>query len=167
MEVHSHPPLPRHARAVDHRRRKAEVDWPPRSLRTQDRRGYRRLLHPRQPKVKAACRESTVVNSDLLKCLANGSLELTEDFEDDELPPYASWSTEHGYEATFANIDAGRAQGKGDWKKVDFCARQADRDELQDFWVLTCCVDKTHNAMLSFAITTMFRWYEMSAKCYV
>ena len=56
------------------------------------------------------------------------------------------------------------------YNKIRFCGEQARRDDLQYFWVDTCCIDKSSSTELQEAINSMFRWYCKSAmrlKCYV
>ncbi|KAH6838311.1 vegetative incompatibility protein HET-E-1 [Alternaria alternata] len=53
------------------------------------------------------------------------------------------------------------------WDKIRFCARQAERDGLDYFWVDTCCIDKTNSQELQEAINSMFCWYQKAEKCYV
>ena len=98
-----------------------------------------------------------------------GEFSLTKDFVDD-VPQYAILS--HTWEAdteevTFKDLMDGTGAGKPDYSKIRFCAEQARRDDLQYFWVDTCCIDKSNNTELSEAINSMFRWYRNAAKCYV
>jgi hypothetical protein len=51
--------------------------------------------------------------------------------------------------------------------KLAFCGEQAAKDELQYFWIDTCCIDKSNNVELSEAINSMFRWYKHAKKCNV
>jgi hypothetical protein len=44
---------------------------------------------------------------------------------------------------------------------------QARRVGLHNFWVDTCCIDKSNNNELAEAINSMFRWYCNATKCYV
>ncbi|PQE04625.1 hypothetical protein CJF30_00004429 [Rutstroemia sp. NJR-2017a BBW] len=61
----------------------------------------------------------------------------------------------------------GTGKGKAGYEKIRFCARQAEHDSLQYFWVDTCCIDKSNNTELSEAINSMFRWYHDATRCYV
>ena len=78
------------------------------------------------------------------------------------------WSADNDDEVTLRDIERDTAKQKaGGYKKLEFCARQAERDGLMYFWVDTCCIDKTSSAELSAAITSMYKWYRNAAKCYV
>ena len=46
------------------------------------------------------------------------------------------------------------------WKRVA-------ADNLQYFWIDTCCIDKSNVAELEMTINSMFRWYQRASKCYV
>ena len=83
-------------------------------------------------------------------------------------PPYAILSHTWGdAEFLFDDLvnDTGRC--KPSYEKIKFCAKQATQDQLQDFWVDTCCIDRWNLHELSKAINSMFRWYQNAAKCYV
>ncbi|RGP64842.1 beta transducin [Fusarium longipes] len=56
---------------------------------------------------------------------------------------------------------------KKGFKKIQLCAEQAKRDDLQYCWVDTCCIDKSSSAELSEAINSMFTWYRNSTVCYI
>ena len=116
----------------------------------------------------------------LLKHDEDGELTITT-FDENELPPYAILSHTWGAdteEVTFADLVGGNSKAKhGDgkkprykkklgYKKIRFCGEQAQQDELQYFWVDTCCIDKSDKAELSLAIQSMFRWYQKATKCY-
>jgi hypothetical protein len=70
-------------------------------------------------------------------------------------------------EVTFRDLTEGTGKSKAGYRKLTFCANQALRDNLQFFWVDTCCIDKSSSAELSEAINSMFRWYQDAARCYV
>ena len=53
------------------------------------------------------------------------------------------------------------------WRKIEFCSGQAARDDIQHFWIDTCCIVKENSTELQKAINSMFRWYQHAAKCYV
>jgi hypothetical protein len=96
--------------------------------------------------------------------------ELSKDLEDDEVPQYAILSHTWGQdeeEVTFKDLKECAGHHKSGYRKLDFCAEQARRDGITYFWVDTCCVDKANNVELNTAITSMFRWYQRAAKCYV
>ncbi|KAL6710841.1 hypothetical protein ACN47E_007898 [Coniothyrium glycines] len=106
----------------------------------------------------------------LLYCTNDNIIKQTEDLpEDTKLPPYAilSHTWEDGQEITFNSLqDPKKHCGKG-YKKIIFCAEQAQRDGLQYFWVDTCCINKEDVSELQHAINSMFRWYQNSCQCYV
>jgi hypothetical protein len=104
----------------------------------------------------------------LLKRGENGDFCLTEDLIGNTFPKYAilshTWGDE---EVTFKDMVEGTGKGKTGYGKIKFCAGQAERDNLQYFWVDTCCIDKSNNTELSEAINSMYRWYRDAARCYV
>jgi hypothetical protein len=61
----------------------------------------------------------------------------------------------------------GIGKNKAGYEKIRFCGEQARHDGLHNFWVDTCCIDKSNNNELAEAINSMFRWYRDAAKCYV
>ena len=91
--------------------------------------------------------------------------------DDDKLPPYAilshTWGADDD-EVTFDDVYRhDRVKSKAGYAKVLFCGRQAQKDDLKDFWVDTCCIKKDSDAELSESLNSMFRWYQRSTKCYV
>jgi hypothetical protein len=70
-------------------------------------------------------------------------------------------------EVTFSDFSNGTGHNKPGYDKIRFCAEQASRDGLTYFWIDTCCIDKSNNTELQEAVTSMFRWYKNSTKCYV
>lgn len=88
--------------------------------------------------------------------------------KDEEVPAYAilSHTWVAGREVTFDEFNAGEGHKAG-YKKIRFCARQAELDGLRYFWVDTCCINKADNVELQHAINSMFRWYQKAARCYV
>lgn len=96
-----------------------------------------------------------------------GKLLLT-DFTGKTIPPYAILSHRWGdSEVLFGDIADGSYQEKGGYRKIEFCAGQAAKDQLQYFWIDTCCIDKWNLKELSRSINSMFRWYKDAKKCYV
>jgi len=99
----------------------------------------------------------------------NGRLSLTK-HDGDRLPPYAilshTWGTDDE-EVSYGDLQRGGGQSKVGYAKILFCARQAKEDDLKDFWVDSCCINKDSDAELSEAINSMFRWYQNATKCYV
>lgn len=106
----------------------------------------------------------------LLKADGDDELSLTKNLRKD-VPRYAilshTWSTDEEDEFTWSDLKHGSGKNKPGYTKIKFCRKQAQTDGLQHFWVDTCCIDKTNHVELSEAITSMFRWYQKAAKCYV
>ena len=104
-----------------------------------------------------------------LKLGAKRELTLTKDLS---TPPasYAilshTWS-EDDDEVTFDDLEKKTGTSKAGYAKLWFCADQALADGLEYCWVDTCCINKANHVELSEAITSMFRWYQAAAKCYV
>ena len=95
---------------------------------------------------------------------------LTRDFVIGKIPEYAILSHTWGAdteEVTYQDLIDGTGNNKVGYKKIRFCGEQARRDQLQYFWVDTCCIDKSNNTELAEAINSMFRWYRDANKCYV
>ncbi|KAF2692159.1 HET-domain-containing protein [Lentithecium fluviatile CBS 122367] len=105
----------------------------------------------------------------LLKFEDSGELSVAECFGDN-IPPYAilshTWGADHE-EVTFKDVTRGKGRNKDGYTKIRFCGKQAAYDNLQYFWVDTCCINKSSSAELAEAINSMFRWYLNAAKCYV
>ncbi|KAF5846014.1 hypothetical protein GGP41_008478 [Bipolaris sorokiniana] len=91
-------------------------------------------------------------------------------FDDGDIPPYAilshTWGAD-GDEVTFADLKTGGGKTKPGYEKILFCGKRARRDNLQYFWIDTCCIDTTDKAEHSWAIQSMFHWYRSATKCYV
>jgi hypothetical protein len=88
----------------------------------------------------------------------------------DTIPPYAILSHTWGADAeevTFEDIKEGTGKDKLGYKKIRFCGEQAKQDNLEYFWVDTCCINKADFTELSEAINSMFRWYRNATRCYV
>jgi hypothetical protein len=111
----------------------------------------------------------------LLKFRENSCLTITS-FDENAIPQYAILSHTWGKDAeevTFADLVQGGGKHKHDYmdipgyNKIRFCGEQAQLDGLQYFWVDTCCINKSDKAELSYAIQSMFRWYQNATKCYV
>jgi hypothetical protein len=75
-----------------------------------------------------------------------------------------TWGPE---EVTYQDLSSGAGKNKFGYEKIKFCGQQAAKDNLQYFWVDTCCIKKSDSAELSTAINSMFRWYRNAEKCYV
>src|ERR1700712_4502128 len=97
----------------------------------------------------------------LLERSSNGSFSLTKDLIDN-IPPYAilshTWGPD-GEEVTFEDLINQTGENKAGYTKLQFCGDQAAKDELQYFWVDTCCINRSSSAELTEAINSMFRWY--------
>jgi Heterokaryon incompatibility protein (HET) len=106
----------------------------------------------------------------LLKLDSHGELSLTKDFGDD-IPRYAilshTWNEDNDKEVIFSDIENKYGKSKAGYRKLQFCSKQAEKDDLEYFWVDTCCINKADHVELSEAITSMFRWYRDAVKCYV
>src|ERR1700759_1128834 len=92
------------------------------------------------------------------------------EFVGSDIPHYAILSHTWGADAdevTFTDIVEGNGKSKPGYRKLEFCAEQAKKDNLRYMWVDTCSIDKSSSAELSEAINSMFRWYQNSSKCYV
>ena len=84
------------------------------------------------------------------------------------IPLYAILShTADTEEVTLKDMIDGSGISKPGYDKIRFCGEQARRDDLEYFWVDTCCIDKSNSAELQEAINSMFCWYRNAAKCYV
>ncbi|OCK72839.1 HET-domain-containing protein, partial [Lepidopterella palustris CBS 459.81] len=107
----------------------------------------------------------------LLQCSSTGEFSLTKDLVSDEkIPPYAILSHTWGSDAeevTFEDLANGTGKNKPGYEKIRFCGEQARQDDLQYFWIDTCCINKANIAELSLAINAMFRWYRNATRCYV
>ncbi|KAF2834152.1 kinesin light chain 3 [Patellaria atrata CBS 101060] len=97
----------------------------------------------------------------------SGGLILT-DFGRKSIPPYAILS--HRWrddEVLFEDLGSDTYKEKDGFRKIKFCAERAAQDQLQYFWIDTCCIDKWNLRERSKAINSMFRWYRNATKCYV
>ena len=106
----------------------------------------------------------------LLEYNSNGEFSLTKDFVGGEIPKYAilshTWGPDRD-EVTYRDVIDGTGKNKVGFEKIRFCGEQARRDGLCNFWVDTCCINKSSDRELSEAVNSMFRWYRNAAKCYV
>ena len=87
----------------------------------------------------------------------------------DTIPPYAilshTWGADTS-EVTFEDLRNGTGKDKPGYEKIRFCGDQAGQDDLEYFWVDTCCINKADFTELSEAINSMFRLYRGAVKCY-
>ena len=106
----------------------------------------------------------------LLQCGDDGKLSLTKDLSGNSIPPYAILSHTWGLdseEVTFKDLVEGTAEQKIGYRKLEFCIKEARRNEIQYCWVDTCCIDKSNADELQASINSMFRWYHDAAQCFV
>jgi Heterokaryon incompatibility protein (HET) len=107
----------------------------------------------------------------LLNQNADGALSLTEDLAYEDIQRrYRYAILSHRWEpdkVTFENMVNNTSKGKDGYRKLRFCGDQAARHGLEYFWVDTCCIDKSNNVELQYALKSMFRRYRDAAKCYV
>jgi tetratricopeptide (TPR) repeat protein len=103
----------------------------------------------------------------LLRAKSDNDFELVT-YTTDDLPPYAilSHTWTEGEEVTYDELLAGTGKAKAGYAKIRFCGQRAAQDDLEYFWVDTCCINKATNNELSTAINSMFRWYQRASKCY-
>ncbi|RYN43141.1 hypothetical protein AA0112_g627 [Alternaria arborescens] len=91
------------------------------------------------------------------------------DFRGKSIPPYAilshRWSDSEILIEDLSN-ETYKKKEEG-YRKLQFCAGRAAQNELQYFWIDTCCIDRWNNNERSKAINSMFRWYKNAARCYV
>ena len=104
----------------------------------------------------------------LLHFNANGKLVLT-DFRGKPVPPYAALSHRWSYSEILIEDIASETYKEKDegYKKLMFCAEQMAQNELQCFWIDTCCMDRLNKKERSKAINSMFQWYKNATRCYV
>jgi hypothetical protein len=98
----------------------------------------------------------------LLKLDRNSESVLSNVFVGDDVPSYAILSHTWGpdmEEFSFKDLTRGTDMDKAGYGKIKFCGEQAKHDNLQYFWVDTCCIDKSDSVELQEAINSMFRWY--------
>ncbi|KAF1829964.1 hypothetical protein BDW02DRAFT_508720, partial [Decorospora gaudefroyi] len=48
-------------------------------------------------------------------------------------------------EVTYEDLAKGHGKSKSGFQKIQFCAKQAERDGLRYFWIDTCCIIQTHH----------------------
>lgn len=93
---------------------------------------------------------------------------LLADFGGKTVPPYAILSHRWGTsEVLFEDIANSSYDQKKGYRKIEFCAEKVAKDQLQYFWIDTCCINKWDLNELSVSINSMFRWYKDAKTCYV
>lgn len=105
----------------------------------------------------------------LLRVEDGGEFSLVE-FVGRNIPRYTVLSHTWGAddeEVSLKDLMEGTGKTKAGYRKIQFCGKHTANDNLQYFWVDTCCIDRSSSAELSEAINSMFRWYQGAAKCYV
>ncbi|KIW62839.1 hypothetical protein PV04_10969 [Phialophora macrospora] len=99
----------------------------------------------------------------------HGRLSLTRHLTS-QIPPYAiishTWGTAED-EVTFDDMQNSSWIAKAGSAKLKLGALLARKDGLDYFWIDTCCINKGNQTELREAITSMFLWYALAAKCYV
>lgn len=88
----------------------------------------------------------------------------------EQAPPYAILSHTWGVddeEVIFEDMQDDAWKQKAAHVKLRFCADRVQKDGLDHFWIDTCCINKADQRELQEAITSMYRWYAESEKCYV
>lgn len=104
----------------------------------------------------------------LLHRLPDAAIRL-EEFHGDRIPPYAVLSHTWGDdEVTFGDLTSSTSsyREKQGWRKIEYCCAQAGEENLEFFWIDTCCIDKSSSAELSEAINSMYAWYQKAIVCY-
>jgi hypothetical protein len=102
-----------------------------------------------------------------MRLLNTETLELRQ-FDQEPFPECAILSHRWGdQEVSFQELEAGLGTEKDGYQKITtFCAKARNRGFIW-CWVDTCGIEKTSSAELSEAINSMYKWYEMSAVCFV
>ncbi|KAF1850845.1 uncharacterized protein K460DRAFT_400886 [Cucurbitaria berberidis CBS 394.84] len=87
----------------------------------------------------------------LLHCTGDGKFSLVE-YIGDEVPRYAIlshvWRANNAEEVTFKDLMEGRGEEKPGYRKIQFCGEQATQDDIEYFWVDTCCTIQSHHRYL-------------------
>ncbi|KAI1176476.1 heterokaryon incompatibility protein-domain-containing protein [Nemania sp. FL0916] len=108
----------------------------------------------------------------LLQLGDNDRLTFTKYLHPHEIPKYEYAILSHTWgpdeeEVTFKDINEGTGSQKTGYQKIVFCGQQAATNNLDYFWVDTCCIDKSNMTEYAEAINSMFRWYRDASRCYV
>jgi hypothetical protein len=70
-------------------------------------------------------------------------------------------------EVSFTDLMRGTEELRKGYRKVLFCSKRAKEDNLEYFWMDTCCIDKSSSTELAATINMMFHWYQRAERCYV
>jgi hypothetical protein len=83
----------------------------------------------------------------LLRLTAQDEFELTTFIDEESLPSYAilSHTWIEGQEVIYDELITGIGKEKAGYDKLRFCGERAAQDDLQYFWVDTCCTIQTHH----------------------
>lgn len=101
---------------------------------------------------------------------SHGVFSLTPNLLEEDIPEYAILSHTWGEdmdEVIFSDVIDGTGKEKAGYEKLRFCAKRASLDNLQYFWIDTCCINKRDYSELAEALNSMYKWYSKAAKCYV
>jgi hypothetical protein len=110
----------------------------------------------------------------LIRFYDNGNICLTS-FSPEAVPLYGilshTWGAD-GEEITYEELKGGIPRPISNstrlgFQKLRFCQDRADQDGLRYFWIDTCCINKADSSELSWALNSMFYWYQRAARCYV
>lgn len=105
----------------------------------------------------------------LLQILDDGEVVLTKKIYGTP-PPYAilshTWSEDEDHEVSLSDLQSGQGFRKPGYRKILFCAKEAQKLGLEHFWIDTCCFDKSSSAELQETITAMFRYYSNAQVCF-
>jgi hypothetical protein len=89
------------------------------------------------------------------------------EFFNESIPAYAILSHTWGDdEVTYEDMIKKRENTEKGFKKIEYTASQAIRDQYEYIWVDTCCIMKTSSAELTEAINSMYQWYKGAQVCY-
>ncbi|KAJ4287757.1 hypothetical protein N0V90_012461 [Kalmusia sp. IMI 367209] len=102
-----------------------------------------------------------------MRLLSVKLLQLCQFNDEEKIPNYAilshTWGDE---EVTFDDMRRDNISHLKGYRKLRQACARAAIDGFEYIWIDTCCIDKSSSAELSEAINSMFRWYELSARCY-
>ncbi|KAF5245974.1 hypothetical protein FANTH_7064 [Fusarium anthophilum] len=120
------------------------------------------MINKKRSKISEAEVRSKYTEEELESMVGSeGELRLAE-FVGDDIPPYTILSHTWGKdceEVTFQDMIECKGKEKLGYEKLRFCQKQSANDNIQFFWVDTCCIDKTSSAELSEAINSMYHWF--------